>query len=102
MSISEQQRLHLFHRLEERLGAEEAGTMMELLPPVGWADVATKTDLAHLERRFDRLEDRFDRLEDRFDRLDGRLETMAGVQVRWMLAGQAITLGWVSALVAVV
>ena len=69
--------------------------MMELLPPVGWADVATKSDLAHLERRFDRVEDRFDRLEDRFD-------AMASRQVRWMLASQAITLGWVSALVALV
>ncbi len=30
--------------------------MMELLPPVGWADVATKQDLASLEAR---LTDRF-------------------------------------------
>ena len=26
-----------------------ADTLMELLPPVGWADVATKTDLQHLQ-----------------------------------------------------
>jgi hypothetical protein len=30
------------------LDEEAADTLMELLPPVGWADVATKTDLQHL------------------------------------------------------
>ena len=30
------------------LNEEAADTLMELLPPVGWADVATKTDLQHL------------------------------------------------------
>lgn len=30
------------------LSKEAADTLMELLPPVGWADVATKTDIQHL------------------------------------------------------
>lgn len=30
------------------LSKEAADTLMELLPPVGWADVATKSDLQHL------------------------------------------------------
>ena len=34
--------------LEEVLGREEASTLMEHLPPVGWADVATKRDIDHL------------------------------------------------------
>jgi len=48
MAITERQRHHLFQRLEEVLGTEEAITLMEHLPPVGWADVATTTDLEHL------------------------------------------------------
>ena len=38
----------MYLKLEEVLGAEEAETLMEHLPPVGWADVATKRDLDHL------------------------------------------------------
>ena len=30
------------------LSEEAADTLTELLPPVGWADVATKTDIQHL------------------------------------------------------
>lgn len=36
-------------------------TILEMLPPVGWADVATKRDLDHLEARIDaRFAARFD------------------------------------------
>ena len=45
MAISEETRHQLFQRLEEVLGPEEATTLMEHLPPVGWADVATKRDI---------------------------------------------------------
>ena len=45
MAIDERSRHELYLRLEEVLGEEPANTMMEHLPPVGWADVATKRDL---------------------------------------------------------
>jgi hypothetical protein len=38
----------MYQRLEQVLGKEQATTLMEHLPPVGWADVATKRDLEHL------------------------------------------------------
>jgi hypothetical protein len=48
MTISDQSRHRLHQRLDDVLGADEAATLMEHLPPVGWADVATKRDLDHL------------------------------------------------------
>ncbi len=45
MSISEETRHEMYSKLEEVLGAQIANTLMEHLPPVGWADVATKRDL---------------------------------------------------------
>lgn len=45
--------------------------MIEHLPPVGWADVATKHDLAALEERLDL---RFQVVDERFTSLDQRLD----------------------------
>jgi hypothetical protein len=51
MAIDERARHQLYLRLEEQLGPEAATTLMEHLPPVGWADVATKRDLDQLGDR---------------------------------------------------
>jgi len=44
---------------------------------VGWADVATKNDLAALEQRMDlrfaRLDDRFNSIDERFTAMDDRI-----------------------------
>ncbi|MFA5884503.1 MAG: hypothetical protein WDA60_11675 [Acidimicrobiia bacterium] len=45
MTIDERSRHALYLRLEQVLGSDEAGTLMEHLPPVGWADVATRRDI---------------------------------------------------------
>ena len=62
MTIDERKRHDLYQRFEDVLGHEHADTLMELLPPVGWADVATKADLTALEAgvdaRFGSLESR--------------------------------------------
>lgn len=69
MAVSEENRHHLYQRLEQVLGTEEATVLMEHLPPVGWADVATKRDLDALETRMNM---RFERVEDRFGDVDRR------------------------------
>jgi len=48
MAIGEHDRFELHRALEQAIGTEQAATLMEHLPPVGWADVATKRDLDHL------------------------------------------------------
>ncbi|MDZ7678494.1 MAG: hypothetical protein U5K29_08070 [Acidimicrobiales bacterium] len=69
MATTEHARHQLYQRLNETIGIDEADTLMELLPPVGWADVATKADLAHLA---DRMDARFEEIDQRFDQIDQR------------------------------
>jgi len=77
--ITEKSRHELYRRLEEILGPEEANTLMEHLPPVGWADVATKDDLQQFESRVDTKIDSLDaRLSGRFDSLDAQLSGRIG------------------------
>jgi hypothetical protein len=71
MVLDERSRHQLYLRLEEALGAEAATTLMEHLPPAGWADVAMKRDLDALEQR---LELRFEALEQRLDLRSEALE----------------------------
>ena len=76
MAISEESRHHLYQRLEQVLGPSEATVLMEHLPPVGWADVATKRDLDAMETRmnmrFERVDEKFVEVDRRFDEMDRR------------------------------
>ncbi len=78
----------LYARLEEVLGHEHADTLMTYLPPEPGAQVATRSDIAVLDQRFDRLEEllglRFDAIDERslgqrsldqrFEQIDQRFE----------------------------
>ena len=88
MAMTEEQRHELYTRLEEVLGMGPATTLMEGMPPVGWADVATKRDLEHVETRIDLMEARF----------DAALERALRLQSNRFLLGNAAML---SALLAV-
>jgi hypothetical protein len=76
MAVDERGRLQLAAAAKRAFGDEAGITLMELLPPVGWADVATKHDLACLDLRFDALEGRMDRFDARMDAFESRLDRM--------------------------
>jgi hypothetical protein len=122
MAVSEYERTQLFNWFEEHMGKERASTMMNLLPPVGWGDVATRRDLELLEARLDhRFDHWFDQVEARIARievrLDGIAETMAATMatkadlaqsryelqrtlVTWIFAAQATVVAAVGLLIA--
>lgn len=92
MAITEKQRRELFTKAEEVLGEANAETLMSHLPPVGWADVATKQDLAALEGRLEgRLAQFADQLRAEFQR-DLRQQLLA------FLTANAVMLGVFTAL----
>ena len=74
MAIDERRRLELADAVKRTLGDEAGLTLMEMLPPVGWADVATRQDPA---REFDALRSemnhRFDLVDQRFEALEHKL-----------------------------
>ena len=46
MATNEQERLEFFEFVRGEWGVERAAQLMELLPPVGMSELATKTDVA--------------------------------------------------------
>ena len=75
MTVDERNRLQLAEALKRVLGDSEGITLMELLPQVGWADVATRHDLLALEQRVDfRLEALGSRFDRKLDGLESRME----------------------------
>ena len=114
MVLDERSRHQLYLRLEEVLGPEAATTLMEHLPPVGWADVALKRDLDALEHRldlrFEAIDQRFEALEERVDlrsealehklvaTFRGELQTALTAQGRQLAITLAGTAGALSAL----
>jgi len=82
----ERSRMEASQALSEQLGPAAAAALMECIPPFGWHEIATKSDLRSLEQRLiDRFESQFAALrgeivglEGRFDGLEGRIVGLKG------------------------
>jgi hypothetical protein len=72
MAVDERARHALHEAAKRALGEDEAVTLMEFLPPVGWADVATKRDLDALEARLT-------------ERVTSAVKGMESSLLRWMI-----------------
>jgi len=112
MGVTQQQRHALLTWFEEQMGPDRAATMMELMPPAGADELATKRDLDGLNPRFAAIDARFDALDAqlavRFDaqaaRFDAKLEAMRSATVRtvgtWLFASQAAVITAIAVIVA--
>lgn len=91
MVVQDKIRSSLYTQLEQSFGTEEAGLLMEAVPPLGWSSLVTHDHLdarvAQIDARFDRVDARFaafeaqvdarfEKVDARFDRVDARLDTM--------------------------
>ena len=74
MAVTERSRHEMVKRLDQALGEEAAMTLVEHLPPVGWGDVARRSDLAAFDRRFEEIDRRFEEIDRRFEEMDRRFE----------------------------
>jgi hypothetical protein len=83
MAADDATRRRLFELLARDTSSETASLLMENLPPQGWPELATKTDIARLDGRMDGLRERiaalaeataarFDGIDARFDGIDAR------------------------------
>jgi len=101
MSVDEGRRLLLHDAARQGWGADAALVLMEMLPPTGWGDVATRQQLEAVEERLDL---RIDTLEERFEsKLDTLEERLRGDMRTLIAEGQTRMIQWtVTTMVALV
>jgi uncharacterized protein YPO0396 len=88
-AVSERDRHDLYVAVQDQFGERHADTLMNLLPPVGWADVATKEDVRQLGERLDtRIDHVRTELHQLGERLTGDTRTLGE-----RLTGDTRTLG---------
>ena len=85
MPITNASRFAVHAELESTFSGEVAETIMEMLPPFDWSQIATKQDLVLLRTDIDQRFTAFEL------RLESKIHKMLGDQIKWMV-GTAIAL----------
>jgi hypothetical protein len=81
MSASDASRADLFVLLEQAVGRETATALMDHIPPTGWPEFATKSDVALLRSDVERVEHRI------LGEVDRRLRAQTWITTTTLLAG---------------
>ena len=84
--VSDEDRRNLYDALERQLGQSPAGTLMELLPPVGWADVARQSDLVAVRGEMAQLRGEVGELRGEMGELRGEMGELRG-ELKGEMAG---------------
>jgi hypothetical protein len=95
MPVDESTRLRIRQYLIELMDEGAADAMMESMPPIPWTQLATKDDIAQLDRRLGGVESRLGGVEGRLDVLTLRADqTSSDLQeLTRLVAAQGTSLG---------
>lgn len=72
LTVTQSGRDRLYNKLREVLGSDNAGILMEMLPPDA-NELATRADMDNLDQRMDGLDQRMDGLDQRMEKFEDRL-----------------------------
>jgi hypothetical protein len=95
--VDERSRLQLADAAKRAFGDDAGITLMEMLPPVGWADVATKQDLVLVQQDIVLVRKDLELLE---SRLEARIER--GTRQTIVTMASLMITGFVATVVAVI
>ena len=90
VNVSDAQRRALHAQLAKKIGVDVADSLMDFLPPAGWSEVATRSDLDLLRLEMQAMESR---LETKIAELRGDVSDGFAKQTRWFMASQLVLVG---------
>jgi hypothetical protein len=103
-------RHRLYEKIKEQWGEEHAAELMSYLPPVGWADVATKHDLAQLSNELrgemsqlrGEMTELRNELRGEMSELRAEMHQELGHQLRWILGSTMTAMVVLTGLFAII